>query len=95
MFGCRWYRIKISALWEDDDHRAPISPARVTQYEAVDIGAKGSFGFWRIDDDDNSFCTQPFLVKYSRQDIYLSVMVSFYIPNSEDEVEYCNFSFCL
>jgi hypothetical protein len=62
---------------------------------AVDIGAKGSFGFWRIDDYDNSFCTQPFLVKYSRQDIYLSVMVSFYIPNSEDEVEYCNFSFCL
>ena len=62
---------------------------------AVDIGAKGSFGFWKIDDDDNSFCTQPFLVKYSRQDIYLSVMVSFYIPNSEDEVEYSNFSFCL
>ncbi|XP_025828190.1 protein FAM135B-like [Panicum hallii] len=85
LFQQGWYRMKISALWEDDDHRAPISPARVTQYEAVDIGAKGSFGFWRIDDYDNSFCTQPFLVKYSRQDIYLSVMVSFYIPNSEDE----------
>lgn len=62
---------------------------------AVDIGAKSSFGFWKIDDVDNSFYTQPFHVKYSRQDIYLSVMVSFCIPNSEDEVEYYNFPFCL
>ncbi|KAL5670092.1 hypothetical protein ACJX0J_022313, partial [Zea mays] len=54
-------------------------------YAAIDIGVKSSFGFWKIDDVDNSFYTQPFLVKYSRQDIYLSVMVSFYIPNSEDE----------
>ncbi|OEL21806.1 Protein FAM135A [Dichanthelium oligosanthes] len=85
LFQQGWYRMKISALWEDDEYRAPISPARVTQYEAVDIGAKSSFGFWKIDDVDNSFYTQPFLVKYSRQDIYLSVMVSFYIPNSDDE----------
>ncbi|CAL4985765.1 unnamed protein product [Urochloa decumbens] len=85
LFQQGWYRMKISALWEDDEHRAPISPARVTQYEAVDIGAKSSFGFWKIDNVDNSFYTQPFLVKYSRQDIFLSVMVSFYIPNSEDE----------
>ena len=55
-------------------------------YAAIDIGVKSSFGFWKIDDVGNSFYTQPFLVKYSRQDIYLSVMVSFYIPNSEDEV---------
>lgn len=55
---------------------------------AIDIGAKGSFGFWKIDDVDNSFDTQPFLVKYARQDIYPSVMVSFYIPNSEVEVEF-------
>lgn len=33
-FG-RWYRMKISALWEDDEHRAPILPARVTQYEGM------------------------------------------------------------
>ncbi|CAD6255249.1 unnamed protein product [Miscanthus lutarioriparius] len=86
LFQQGWYRMKISALWEDDENnRAPISPARVTQYEAIDIGVKSSFGFWKIDDVDNSFYTQPFLVKYSRQDIYLSVMVSFYIPNSEDE----------
>lgn len=63
-------------------------------YAAIDIGVKSSFGFWKIDDVDNSFYTQPFLVKYSRQDIYLSVMVSFYIPNSEDEVEYYTFYFC-
>ncbi|TVU26745.1 hypothetical protein EJB05_29305 [Eragrostis curvula] len=85
LFQQGWYRMKISAVWEEDEGRAPISPARVVQYEALDIGAKGSFGFWKIDDDDNSFYTQPFLVKYARQDIYLSVMVSFYIPNSEDE----------
>ncbi|XP_066334973.1 uncharacterized protein [Miscanthus floridulus] len=86
LFQQGWYRMKISALWEDgENNRAPISPARVTQYEAIDIGVKSSFGFWKIDDVDNSFYTQPFLVKYSRQDIYLSVMVSFYIPNSEDE----------
>ncbi|CAD6254640.1 unnamed protein product [Miscanthus lutarioriparius] len=86
LFQQGWYRMKISAQWEDDENnRAPISPARVTQYEAIDIGVKSSFGFWKIDDVDNSFYTQPFLVKYSRQDIYLSVMVSFYIPNSEDE----------
>ncbi|KAJ1274455.1 hypothetical protein BS78_05G062900 [Paspalum vaginatum] len=85
LFQQGWYRMKVSALWEDDEYRAPISPARVTQYDAVDIGAKGTFGYWKIDDVDNSFYTQPFLVKYSRQDIYLSVMVSFYIPNGENE----------
>ncbi|WVZ54319.1 hypothetical protein U9M48_005135 [Paspalum notatum var. saurae] len=85
LFQQGWYRMKVSALWEDNEYRAPISPARVTQYDAVDIGAKGTFGYWKIDDVDNSFYTQPFLVKYSRQDIYLSVMVSFYIPNGENE----------
>ncbi|KAL6658353.1 hypothetical protein ACP70R_003939 [Stipagrostis hirtigluma subsp. patula] len=90
LFQQGWYRMKISAMWEEDEYRAPVSPARVAQYEvvdcaALDIGAKGSFGFWKIDDVDNSFYTQPFLVKYARQDIYLSVMVSFYIPNSGDE----------
>lgn len=57
-----------------------------------DIGSKGAFGLWKIDDVDNSFYTQPFQIKYSRQDIYLSVMVSFYIPNTEDEVSLTFFS---
>ncbi|AQK58891.1 uncharacterized protein [Zea mays] len=65
--------------------RRPGSRNTKVDYAAIDIGVKSSFGFWKIDDVDNSFYTQPFLVKYSRQDIYLSVMVSFYIPNSEDE----------
>ncbi|CAM0874593.1 unnamed protein product [Alopecurus aequalis] len=85
LFHQGWYRMKISAAWEQDDGRAPVSPARVAPYEATDIGAKRAFGFWKIDDVDNSFYTQPFRIKYARQDIYLSLMVSFYIPNSEDE----------
>lgn len=62
---------------------------------ATDIGAKRAFGFWKIDDVDNSFYTQPFRIKYARQDIYLSVMVSFYIPNSEDEVGFYKFPFSI
>ncbi|KAF0895854.1 hypothetical protein E2562_016582 [Oryza meyeriana var. granulata] len=85
LFQQGWYRLKISAAWEEDECRAPVSPARVVQYEVPDIGSKGAFGLWKIDDVDNSFYTQPFQIKYSRQDIYLSVMVSFYIPNTEDE----------
>uniref|UniRef100_A0A0E0R4N8 DUF676 domain-containing protein n=1 Tax=Oryza rufipogon TaxID=4529 RepID=A0A0E0R4N8_ORYRU len=85
LFQQGWYRLKISAAWEEDEYRAPVSPARVVQYEVPDIGSKGAFGLWKIDDVDNSFYTQPFQIKYSRQDIYLSVMVSFYIPNTEDE----------
>uniref|UniRef100_A0A453HMD6 Uncharacterized protein n=1 Tax=Aegilops tauschii subsp. strangulata TaxID=200361 RepID=A0A453HMD6_AEGTS len=54
-------------------------------YFSTDIGAKRACGFWKIDDVDNSFYTQPFRIKYARQDIYLSLMVSFYIPNSQDE----------
>uniref|UniRef100_A0A0D9XPF7 DUF676 domain-containing protein n=1 Tax=Leersia perrieri TaxID=77586 RepID=A0A0D9XPF7_9ORYZ len=81
-----WYRLKISAAWEEEDEgRAPVSPARVVQYEVPDIGSKGEFGLWKIDDVDNSFYTQPFQIKYARQDIFLSVMVSFYIPNTERE----------
>ena len=60
---------------------------------ATDHGAKRAFGFWKIDDVDNSFYTQPFRIKYARQDIYLSLMVSFYIPNSEDEVGLYKVSF--
>lgn len=60
---------------------------------ATDIGAKRACGFWKIDDVDNSFYTQPFRIKYARQDIYLSLMVSFYIPNSQDEVGFHKVSF--
>ena len=55
---------------------------------ASDVGADDALGIWKIDDVDNSFYTQPFRIKYARQDIYLSVMVSFNIFNSEEEVDF-------
>ncbi|XP_015688852.1 uncharacterized protein LOC102699930 isoform X2 [Oryza brachyantha] len=63
----------------------PGSCSMKVDYAVPDIGSKGAFGLWKIDDVDNSFYTQPFQIKFSRQDIFLSVMVSFYIPNTEDE----------
>ncbi|KAL6905585.1 hypothetical protein ACP4OV_003186 [Aristida adscensionis] len=85
LFQQGWYQMKISAMWEDGGTKAPASPARVVQYEAPDVGADDALGIWKIDDVDNSFYTQPFRIKYARQDIYLSVMVSFNILNSEEE----------
>ncbi|KAJ1264879.1 hypothetical protein BS78_08G035700 [Paspalum vaginatum] len=85
LFQQGWYQMKISAMWEEGGHKTPASPARVVQYEAPDVGADDALGIWKIDDADNSFHTQPFRIKYARQDIYLSVMVSFNIFNSEEE----------
>ncbi|KAF5181114.1 hypothetical protein FRX31_029298 [Thalictrum thalictroides] len=77
LFQQGWYRIKIKMRWEDSQYTTPGTPARVVQYEAPDLGPDDIFGVWRIDDKDNSFCTQPFRIKYARQDVLLSVMVSF------------------
>ncbi|CAN6349060.1 unnamed protein product [Urochloa humidicola] len=85
LFQQGWYQMKISAMWEESGNKTPASPARVVQYEASDVGADDALGIWKIDDVDNSFYTQPFRIKYARQDIYLSVMVSFSIINSEEE----------
>uniref|UniRef100_A0A0D9XX67 DUF676 domain-containing protein n=1 Tax=Leersia perrieri TaxID=77586 RepID=A0A0D9XX67_9ORYZ len=85
LFQQGWYQMKISATWEEGGAKTPASPARVVQYEAPDVGADDALGIWKIDDADNSFYTQPFRIKYARQDIYLSVMVSFNIFNSEEE----------
>lgn len=60
---------------------------------APEAVAEETLGVWRIDDSDNSFYTQPFRIKYSRQDVYLSVMVSFNLIMREDEVLSLNFSF--
>uniref|UniRef100_A0A0E0F9T8 DUF676 domain-containing protein n=1 Tax=Oryza meridionalis TaxID=40149 RepID=A0A0E0F9T8_9ORYZ len=76
LFQQGWYQMKISATWEEGGSKTPASPARVVQYEASDVGADDALGIWKIDDADNSFYTQPFRIKYARQDIYLSVMVS-------------------
>jgi hypothetical protein len=62
---------------------------------ASDVGADDALGIWKIDDADNSFYTQPFRIKYARQDIYLSVMVSFNIFNSEEEVGALTNLYCI
>jgi hypothetical protein len=61
---------------------------------ASDVGGDDALGIWKIDDIDNSFHTQPFRIKYARQDIYLSVMVSFNIFNSEEEVGILTYHLC-
>ena len=43
-------------------------------------------GVWRIDDADHSFSTQPFKIKYARQDVSLSVMISFNLALRMEEV---------
>ncbi|KAL5703662.1 hypothetical protein ACHQM5_022189 [Ranunculus cassubicifolius] len=79
LFQQGWYRIKITMRWEDCKYTSPGTPARIVQYEAPGLGLNDVLGVWRIDDTDNSFCTQPFRIKYARQDVLLSVMVSFNI----------------
>lgn len=53
---------------------------------APDLGSEDVYGVWRIDDTDHSFSTQPFRIKYARQDILLSMMVSFNLSLSKHEV---------
>nr|XP_011464776.1 PREDICTED: protein FAM135B-like isoform X1 [Fragaria vesca subsp. vesca] len=75
LFQQGWYQIKITMRREDSDVWG--TPARVVQYEAPDLGSDDVYGVWRIDDTDNSFSTQPFRIKYARQDVFLSIMISF------------------
>ncbi|XP_062158083.1 uncharacterized protein LOC133865669 isoform X2 [Alnus glutinosa] len=77
LFQQGWYQIKISIRWEDSDYTSLGTPARVVQYEAPDLGSDDIYGVWRIDDTDNSFSTQPFRIKYARQDVLLSILISF------------------
>uniref|UniRef100_A0A5B7C301 DUF676 domain-containing protein n=1 Tax=Davidia involucrata TaxID=16924 RepID=A0A5B7C301_DAVIN len=77
LFQQGWYQIKITMRWEDGDHTSLGTPSRVTQYEAPDLGSDDIYGVWRIDDTDHSFSTQPFRIRYARQDVLLSVMISF------------------
>ncbi|XP_027369110.1 protein FAM135B-like isoform X2 [Abrus precatorius] len=86
LFHQGWYQIKITMRWEDDETISFGIPARVVQYEAPDLGPSNLFGIWRIDDTDNSFSTQPFGIKYARQDIHLCMMISFNLSLSRFEV---------
>lgn len=40
-----------------------------------------------IDDTDNSFSTPPFQIRYARQDVFLSIMISFYLAFGEYDRE--------
>ncbi|KAJ4915317.1 putative serine esterase family protein [Raphanus sativus] len=81
LFQQGWYQIKISMRWEDGDNNSSSGiPSRVVQYEALDSTSNDSSGVWKIDDKDNSFLSQPFRIKYARQDVRLCMMVSFTMP---------------
>ncbi|CAN0843296.1 Protein FAM135B [Linum grandiflorum] len=77
LFQQGWYQIKITMRWEDGEMMSVATPARVVQYEAPDLGFDDVYGVWRIDDTDNSFLTPPFRIRYARQDVRLSMMISF------------------
>ncbi|XP_028802084.1 protein FAM135B-like [Neltuma alba] len=77
LFQQGWYQIKITMRWENTECVSFGTPARVVQYEAPDMGSSSIYGAWRIDDTDNSFSTQPFRIKYARQDIHLCMMITF------------------
>ncbi|XP_058088342.1 uncharacterized protein LOC131235214 [Magnolia sinica] len=86
LFQQGWYQIKISMRWEDSSNGLSHgTPARVVQYEAPDLGSDDIMGVWRIDDVDHSFSTQPFRIKYARQDVLLSVMISFNLALQQHE----------
>ncbi|KAJ0078107.1 hypothetical protein Patl1_36926 [Pistacia atlantica] len=83
LFQQGWYQIKISMRWEDSESMG--IPARVVQYEAPELGPEDTYGVWRIDDMENSFSTQPFRIRYARQDVYLSIMIAFNLSDSRHE----------
>lgn len=53
---------------------------------ALDSTSNDSNGVWKIDDKDNSFLSQPFRIKYAKQDVCLCMMVSFTMPLERYEV---------
>ncbi|KAI3464023.1 hypothetical protein Pfo_020686 [Paulownia fortunei] len=85
LFQQGWYQLKITIRWEDGDSSSFGTPSRVVQYEAPDLGSDDIYGVWRIDDIDHSFSTQPFRIRYARQDILLAMMVSFNLSLSKFE----------
>ncbi|XP_059650912.1 uncharacterized protein LOC132297640 [Cornus florida] len=85
LFQQGWYQIKITMRWEDGDYTTMGTPSRVVQYEAPDLGSDDIYGVWRIDDTDHSFSTQPFRIRYARQDVLLCIMISFNLSLSKYE----------
>ncbi|XP_028787069.1 protein FAM135B isoform X1 [Neltuma alba] len=87
LFEQGWYKIKVTLRWEDGDDSYPGIPARVVQYEAPEVGYDNLCTVWKIDDADNSFSTPPFRIKYARQDVVLSIMISFYLSFAGHEAK--------
>ncbi|XP_061373154.1 uncharacterized protein LOC133315535 isoform X2 [Gastrolobium bilobum] len=83
LFEQGWYKIKVTMRWEEGENSYPGIPARVVQYEAPEVGSDNLCRVWMIDDTDNSFSTPPFHIKYARQDVFLSIMISFYLSFGE------------
>ncbi|XP_004504749.1 uncharacterized protein [Cicer arietinum] len=79
LFEQGWYKIKVTMRLEDGEDFYPGIPARVVQYEAPEVGSDNLCRVWMIDDTDNSFSTPPFQIRYARQDVFLSIMISFYL----------------
>ncbi|XP_065851598.1 uncharacterized protein [Euphorbia lathyris] len=86
LFQQGFYQIKVSMKWEDSVCTNLGTPARVVQYEAHDLSYDNICGTWKIDDTDNSFLTQPFWIKYARQDVFLTIMISFDLSLHKCEV---------
>ncbi|PPD86630.1 hypothetical protein GOBAR_DD16447 [Gossypium barbadense] len=67
------------------------APLLIEEYAMKNIAAPnfgcegGGYGVWRIDEKDNSFLTQPFRIKYARQDVLLFTMVAFDLPLKGNE----------
>ena len=53
---------------------------------APEVGADNLCGVWMIDDKDNSFSTPSFRIRYARQDVFLAIMISFYLSYGGYEV---------
>ncbi|CAI0439192.1 unnamed protein product [Linum tenue] len=85
LFRQGWYQIRISMTPDGNGCTLLTTPSRVIQYEAAENGSRSAYGVWQIDDTENSFATQPFCIKYARQDVYLSIMVSFILSLSSFE----------
>lgn len=87
LFEQGWYKIKVTMRLEVGEDSYPGIPARVVQYEAPEVGSDNLCRVWMIDDTDNSFSTPPFQIRYARQDVFLSIMISFYLAFGEYEGE--------
>eukprot|EP00850_Spirogloea_muscicola_P000316 SM000001S04718 [mRNA] locus=s1:1835532:1841174:- [translate_table: standard] len=77
LFQQGWYAIRVTSFWESSQQ--PGFPSRVVQYAAPDVSQGEAMSFWRINDEDQSFHSRAFRVRYARQDVHLQELVSFHL----------------